>query len=195
MGFTARQLEMVEILKSGVAFLESQPKKEKYILRDILGAAGEDFSPNAIYALIKQLKKKKAGMELLELKQVFDRLGVHVGPLDEALVEIKKEQMKDAAPKEQRAAEAHIDPGRPEGDWTVEQNVLVLDSDPVQIEIKSGKKIQPEVESQNTAPLPAPTFENEIESLSVVLKTLAPLTRTMRMNVLEAAESFYGIGR
>jgi hypothetical protein len=181
MGFTARQLEMVEILKSGVAFLESQPKKEKYILRDILAAAGDDFSPNAIYALIKQLNKKKAKIELTELKSIFDRLGVHVGPLDEAIERLEAER---AAPV------IKIDPGAPEGDWTVEEEVLILDTEPMKVEVQSEKRTLPE-----PSPAPsAPTFESEIESLSAVLRTLAPLTRTMRMSVLAAAESFYGIG-
>lgn len=178
MPFTARQLEIVEILKSGVAFLESQPKKEKYSLRDVFTAAGDEIQSSNFYALIKQLKKKKANLELAELRQIFSRLNVRVAPLENSAESDQVDLGLVGDPIESQLIQI-----APEPDY------LVLDSclDKGGIESKSLEAAAVKFES--------PTYDSQISSLSIILKTLAPLTRTMRMNVLEAAESFYGIGR
>lgn len=178
MGFTARQFEMVEILKSGVAFLESQPKKEKYSLRDIMTAAGDEIHAANLYGLIKQLKKKKARMELAQLREIFARLNVQVGPLE---VDDKPE-MSVMEPEADNLVLEAATSNSMQDFGSVPNDEPVRESAPLEPDSMVKVKIDP------------PSFENEITSLSIVLRTLAPLTRDMRMNVLSAAESFYGIG-
>jgi hypothetical protein len=179
MGFTARQLEIVEILKSGIAFLESQPKKEKYSLRDIFTACGDDIHSSNLYALIKQLKKKRATMELSELRQIFARLNVEVKPLDEPLDDLLVEENDS----NELILEAH--------------SGLSVTDKPKATAVEAEVYVKPS--QSNSGPLesviPFKDFEPEINSLTLVLRTLAPMTRDMRMNLLEAVESFYGIGR
>ena len=180
MSLTRHQTELVKDIQGGIAFLKQEfPAQTKFSLGEVMERAGHDRSGIKLYAMIKILRKNKQTAELEILRNLFAGVGVKVGPLEkwsnETAIVVEEKSKDDLILIRQTDSEVVVEPIAKRFDFSeVEMEATSFESKPY---LASNRNI-----------------DRDIESLSEILKILAPLSRDKRESILSSAESFFAMG-
>lgn len=177
MALTAHQQEILGAIDSGISFLiQTHPDREKFSMKEIFTAAGEEIQTNQIYQIIKNLNRTKDYNSLRKIEAVFARANAVPVPLREAL----KEESKPVEASMHEPAERQ----------EYFQSELFPENCDAVIDIP-----EPSSNTPTYRQVIRPDFDQEILALQSILKTLVPFMKDVRASMLESAASFYGIGR
>jgi len=164
---TRHQTELVKDIQGGIAFLKQEfPAQTKFSLGEVMERAGHDRSGIKLYAMIKILRKNKQTAELEILRNLFAGVDIKVGPLEK---------------------------------WSNETAIVVeekSEDDLILAKRFDFSEVEMEATSFESKPYLASNrnIDRDIESLSEILKILAPLSRDKRESILSSAESFFAMG-
>jgi hypothetical protein len=176
---TRHQTELVKDIQGGIAFLKQEfPAQTKFSLGEVMERAGYDRTGIKLYAMIKILRKNKQDVELEVLRNLFASVGVKVLPLEkwsnETSIVVEEKSEDDLILIRQTDSEV-VEPIAKRFDFSeVEMEATSFESKPY---LASNRNI-----------------DRDIESLSEILKILAPLSRDKRESILSSAESFFAMG-
>lgn len=177
MSLTKRQSEVMSDIQGGIACLKQEhPNKTKFLMGEVMERAGHDRSGIKLYAMVKYLRKHNKEKELAELRDMLLSVGVTVLPLEKWSQE--KLTVED----------------KPDDLILMRQ----LDDEEVKPHTKRFAIVEKETavegEVMESEPCVNKGLNREIESLSEILKILAPLPRDKRESILSSAESFFSMG-
>ena len=169
MSLTRHQTDLLQDIQGGIAFLKQElPTHTKFSLAMVMERAGHDRSGIKMYAMIKILRKNKQDNELEILRNLLASVGVTVLPLE---------------------------------NWSKESSIVVEDKsedDLILMHQTDREDVEPDVDMDATSfeskPYLDRNIDRDIESLSEILKILAPLSRDKRESILSSAESFFAMG-
>jgi hypothetical protein len=166
MSLTKRQSAIISDIRGGIAFLKKEyPKKNEFLIGQVFAHAGIDNKGTNLYSVIKVLRKKNQIEELSSLRELFLSVGIKLRPLEK--------WSKDRVVMKEKTEE-------------------LKDSYIRRFEMTEKERVELEMKSKHS--VLDSNVGNDIESLSEILKILAPLSQDKRESLLSSAESFFSMG-
>ena len=186
MALTKRQSELMKDIEAALAFLKKEfPDSHKYKIAEVMEHAGH--GPVSFYQMLKSLIRQDNVIELNKIRQLFAACNMKVVPLENWFVEHSAIDVSANSNQPLKFEEEFKpEPIKVEQSVVAEPKRLLVVDEHDDIEM-SSTTFHPQY-------VQASVFQREIESLSAVLRILAPLPRDKRASILASAESFFGMG-
>lgn len=191
MALTARQQEIFADIETGIKFLRQQyPERVKFEVKEIMVAAGQEDSLS-LYRLIKILRKNGETQHLHKMRSLFRMASVTLEPLE------KWYQSEGSGTPAEVIESADIDELALKEKELFGEALELEQSVPANTPL-STREMMKEWDA-STAPVESrvavlPAYVSEIDSLSQILRIMAPMSRPTREFVHESIGSFFKIG-
>lgn len=193
MALTARQQEIFADIETGIKFLRQQyPERVKFEVKEIMVAAGQEDSLS-LYRLIKILRKRGETQHLHKMRSLFRMASVTLEPLEKWYQSegsgTPAEVIESADIDELALKEKELFGEALELEQLIPMNHSAAAAGPAE-----GSERVSAYETRAVNVAVPPSFDNEIDSLSKILRIMAPMSRPTREQVHDSIGSFFKIG-